>query len=145
MARKRHINKILPPTQSRDNPAHLFLFMCFSFPENSFGWEDLTRKQEPVFLHFQIAALMPKSCVSLGKTCAFAREARLNRCGDWGIDPRRGKTCMWLRNPWFLRTSCILAKTSFSKLLLQLKISANHAKTMQACLGKIACSKPIVF
>ena len=31
---KKHINKILPPTQSRDNPANLFMFMCvFSFPE----------------------------------------------------------------------------------------------------------------
>ena len=30
---KKHINKILPPTHSRDNPANLFMFMCFSFPE----------------------------------------------------------------------------------------------------------------
>ena len=33
MTRKKHINKNLPPTQSRDNPAHLFMFMSFSFPE----------------------------------------------------------------------------------------------------------------
>ena len=31
---KKHINKILAPTQSRDNPANLFMFMCFSFPEH---------------------------------------------------------------------------------------------------------------
>ena len=31
MARKKNINIILPPTQSRDNPAHLFMFMCFFF------------------------------------------------------------------------------------------------------------------
>ena len=33
--KKRHINKnykIVPPTQSRDNPAHLFMFICFFFP-----------------------------------------------------------------------------------------------------------------
>ena len=29
--KKKHINKILAPTQSRDNPANLFMFMCFSF------------------------------------------------------------------------------------------------------------------
>ena len=32
---KENKNKFLPPTQSRDNPANLFLFMCFSFPELS--------------------------------------------------------------------------------------------------------------
>ena len=26
---KKHINKFLAPTQSRDNPAKLFMFMCF--------------------------------------------------------------------------------------------------------------------
>ena len=26
--RKQHINKLLQPTQSRDNPANLFVFMC---------------------------------------------------------------------------------------------------------------------
>ena len=31
MTRKKHINKILAPTQSRDNPANLFMFMCFFF------------------------------------------------------------------------------------------------------------------
>ena len=30
---KKHINNFLAPTQSRDNPANLFMFMCFSFPE----------------------------------------------------------------------------------------------------------------
>ena len=35
MTRKKHINKFLAPTQSRDNPANLFMFMCFSF-----FWED---------------------------------------------------------------------------------------------------------
>ena len=29
---KKHKNKILTPTQSRDNPANLFMFMCFFFP-----------------------------------------------------------------------------------------------------------------
>ena len=29
---KKHINKILAPTQSRDNPANMFMFMCFFFP-----------------------------------------------------------------------------------------------------------------
>ena len=33
MTRKKHINKILAPTQSQDNPAILFMFTCFSFPE----------------------------------------------------------------------------------------------------------------
>ena len=33
--KKKHINKFLAPTQSRDNPENLFMFMCFSFPENS--------------------------------------------------------------------------------------------------------------
>ena len=33
MTWKKHINKCLAPTQSRDNPANLFMFMCFSFPE----------------------------------------------------------------------------------------------------------------
>ena len=28
---KKHINKILPPTQSEDNPANIFMFMCFYF------------------------------------------------------------------------------------------------------------------
>ena len=32
MTRKKHINNILPPAQSQDNPANLFMFMCFSFP-----------------------------------------------------------------------------------------------------------------
>ena len=32
MTRKKHINKFLAPTQSRDNPANLFMFMCFFFP-----------------------------------------------------------------------------------------------------------------
>ena len=27
---KKHINKILAPTQSRDNPGHMFMFVCFS-------------------------------------------------------------------------------------------------------------------
>ena len=31
MTRKKHINNFLAPTQSRDNPANLFMFMCF-FP-----------------------------------------------------------------------------------------------------------------
>ena len=30
---KGHINIVLPPTQSLDNPPHLFMFMCFSFPD----------------------------------------------------------------------------------------------------------------
>ena len=29
---KKHINKVFAPTQSWDNPAHLFMFMCFFFP-----------------------------------------------------------------------------------------------------------------
>ena len=33
MTRKKHINKFLAPAQSRDNPANVFMFMCFSFPE----------------------------------------------------------------------------------------------------------------
>ena len=33
MNRKKYIKKIWAPTQSRDNPANLFMFMCFSFPE----------------------------------------------------------------------------------------------------------------
>ena len=34
MTPKKHVNKILPPTQSWKNPANLFMFnMCFSFPE----------------------------------------------------------------------------------------------------------------
>ena len=32
MTRKKHINKFLAPTRSRDNPANLFMFMCFFFP-----------------------------------------------------------------------------------------------------------------
>ena len=32
MTRKKHINKFLAPTQSRDNPANLLMFMCFFFP-----------------------------------------------------------------------------------------------------------------
>ena len=32
MTRKKHINKFLAPTQSRDNPANLFMFVCFLFP-----------------------------------------------------------------------------------------------------------------
>ena len=31
--KKTHINKILAPTQFRDNPANLFMLMYFSFPE----------------------------------------------------------------------------------------------------------------
>ena len=31
---KKHINKLLAPTQSQDNPANLFMFMCFSVPDN---------------------------------------------------------------------------------------------------------------
>ena len=27
--KQKHINKCLPPTQSRDSPAHSFMFMCF--------------------------------------------------------------------------------------------------------------------
>ena len=34
MTRKnKHIGKFLAPTQSRDNPANLFMFMFFSFPD----------------------------------------------------------------------------------------------------------------
>ena len=33
--KKTHKKKILPPAQSRDNPANLFMFMCFSFPWKS--------------------------------------------------------------------------------------------------------------
>ena len=33
MNQKTHINIILPPAQSQDNPANLFMFMCF-FPES---------------------------------------------------------------------------------------------------------------
>ena len=29
MTRKKRMNKILAPTQSRDNPANLFMFLCF--------------------------------------------------------------------------------------------------------------------
>ena len=29
----KHINNILLPTQSWDNPENLFMFMCFSFPD----------------------------------------------------------------------------------------------------------------
>ena len=29
---KKYINKFLAPTQSQDNPANLFMFMCFFFP-----------------------------------------------------------------------------------------------------------------
>ena len=43
MTRKKHINKFLAPTQSRDSPANLFMFMCFFFPRNSVplrcGWK----------------------------------------------------------------------------------------------------------
>ena len=35
MTPKKHMNEFLTPAQSRDNPANLFMFMCFSFPENS--------------------------------------------------------------------------------------------------------------
>ena len=43
MTRKKHIHKFLAPTQSWDNPANLFMFMCFSFPETeTFG----TKKSE---------------------------------------------------------------------------------------------------
>ena len=28
----KHVNKLLPPTQTQDNPGHLFMFMCFFFP-----------------------------------------------------------------------------------------------------------------
>ena len=31
---EKNINNFLTPAQSRDNPANLFMFMCFSFPEN---------------------------------------------------------------------------------------------------------------
>ena len=34
--KKKHINKFLAPTQSRDNPANLFMFMCVFFPWSSF-------------------------------------------------------------------------------------------------------------
>ena len=30
--KRKHINNFLAPTQSRDNPANLFMFMCFFFP-----------------------------------------------------------------------------------------------------------------
>ena len=33
MTQKKHINNFLAPTQSRDNPANLFMFMFFSFPD----------------------------------------------------------------------------------------------------------------
>ena len=35
MTQKKHINEILPPTQSRDNPANLFMFTCFLFLERT--------------------------------------------------------------------------------------------------------------
>ena len=36
---KKNINKFLPPTQSRDNPANLFMFICvLSFPECRTRW-----------------------------------------------------------------------------------------------------------
>ena len=35
MTPKKHINKILPPTQSRDNPQNLLMFMCFLFLKDS--------------------------------------------------------------------------------------------------------------
>ena len=37
MTRQKHINKFWAPTQSRDNPANLFMFVCFSFPDNLYG------------------------------------------------------------------------------------------------------------
>ena len=34
---KKHINKFLPPNQSRDNPARLFMFVRFSFLIQIYG------------------------------------------------------------------------------------------------------------
>ena len=39
MTQKKHINKILAPTQSRDNPANMFV--CFSCPEFSMCDSDI--------------------------------------------------------------------------------------------------------
>ena len=33
--KRKNINKILAPTQSRDNPANVLIFMWFSFPEKN--------------------------------------------------------------------------------------------------------------
>ena len=45
MAQKKHINKFLAPTQSRDNPANLFMFMCFFFP-----WKKNAQKKARISL-----------------------------------------------------------------------------------------------
>ena len=37
---KKQINKCLAPTQSRDNPANLFMFMCFLALKNNNGDDD---------------------------------------------------------------------------------------------------------
>ena len=49
--KKKHIHRILPPTQSRDNPAHLFMFMCFSFPEFQ-AWAPLITAVFGMVSHF---------------------------------------------------------------------------------------------
>ena len=43
MTRKKHINKFLADTQCRDNPANLFMFMCF-----------LSLTLEPQTLHYNV-------------------------------------------------------------------------------------------
>ena len=63
MTRKQHIKKILAPTQSRDNPANLFMFMCFVFPWNL--WTERLEYAPPEFTF--CALLLPL----LHGLCAF--------------------------------------------------------------------------
>ena len=56
--KKKHINKFLAPTQSRDNPANLFMFMCFSFPSGAVadsGYRFKTPSSHKTFQKFPCA------------------------------------------------------------------------------------------
>ena len=58
--KKKHINNFLAPTQSRDTPANLFMFMCFFFldpgplqflgapwPYHPYGWDSSEELRSP--------------------------------------------------------------------------------------------------
>ena len=70
MTPRKHMNKYLTPTQSRDNPQNLCMFMCyFSFPEFcTYTWH-VPPKHKPKLFLTPSSNLFSGSRVAIAPTC----------------------------------------------------------------------------
>ena len=88
MTRKKHINNFLAPTQSRDNPANLLMFMCFFFPWfprfslrgcKNYGAQRILRR------HFLLLCLLSRRILWIFFPCLTGNFALKNGGDFWWI------------------------------------------------------------